>query len=254
MQYVKKPQRVELLDEYRGLVVLLMVIYHGCWDMVYLFGVHIPGYEGLPGALLQGFIAWSFIFISGIACRYSVSNIKRGLITVGLGMVISLSTWLFMPEAMIWFGILHFLGVSMILFGLLQPLLDTISEFAGLIICALLFAFTYSLPMGSVGLPGLFSIPLPQGLYQGHWLLPLGFGGMGSDYFPLLPWLFLFFAGAYVGQLFHRGSLPYSFYRVHNRTLGRIGRRSIVVYMLHQPALYGVLWTVFWLLAKLGLR
>ena len=75
------------------------------------------------------------------------------------------------------------------------------------------------------------------------WLYPLGFPGPGfssADYFPLLPWLFLFLVGAALGGwcLDHRESrlltapLP--------RALTFPGRRSLLIYLLHQPVLYGV--------------
>ena len=41
---------------------------------------------------LQLFIATSFITVSGICCRFSRNNLKRGLLTFGLGMVLTVVT------------------------------------------------------------------------------------------------------------------------------------------------------------------
>ena len=36
--------RCALLDELRGLDLISMMLYHGMWDLVYLFGVRAPWY------------------------------------------------------------------------------------------------------------------------------------------------------------------------------------------------------------------
>jgi uncharacterized membrane protein len=247
----RKVQRVGVLDELRGLCVLLMLVYHGLYDVVYLFGVDYPAYRGPFWDGVQIFIAWNFIFVSGISCRYSRSNIRRGLITLGLGVAVSLVTYFFMPGQMIWFGILHFLGTAMILYGLVGKALDRLPTLAGMALCALLFVFTFNLPDGTVGLPGLFELALPAGLYGYSWLLPLGIGGSGSDYFPLFPWIFLFLGGSFLGREFLANRMPGFFYRNHIHFFARIGRHTIVIYMLHQPVLYGLLWVGFWIAGRM---
>ena len=37
------------LDELRGLVFISMVLYHGMWDLVYMFGHEIAWNEGTAG-------------------------------------------------------------------------------------------------------------------------------------------------------------------------------------------------------------
>lgn len=47
-----KPQtaaRYRLLDELRGLDLISMMLYHGMWDVVFLFGVAQKWYTGRPG-------------------------------------------------------------------------------------------------------------------------------------------------------------------------------------------------------------
>lgn len=57
--------RYALLDELRGLDLISMMLYHGTWDAVYLFGVAVPWYAGTPGRLWQQSICWGFILLSG---------------------------------------------------------------------------------------------------------------------------------------------------------------------------------------------
>jgi uncharacterized membrane protein len=258
--YHSNSRRVVFLDELRGLSILLMVVFHGAYDLVYIFGVDIPIFHSeFLQRFLQPFFAGVFILISGIVCRYSRSNLKRGLTALGLGLVMTLVTWRFMPGQLILFGILHLLGVCMILYGLSsrensgKP--DRLPAFGGAALFGLLFALTWNLPNRWLGFPGTpLSLPLPDSLYRYPGLSPLGFfaeGFASADYFPLMPWLFLFFAGSFIGVLFHAGAMPEFFYRSRFPFLAKAGRHTLVIYLLHQPVVYGVMWGVFWVLGRL---
>ena len=62
-----------------------------------------------------------------------------------------------------------------------------------------------------------------------------------TDYFALLPWLFLFWAGYYL----HNGVWAADAWNRLRRSvcpaLGWMGRHSLLLYLLHQPVIYGVL-------------
>lgn len=248
-------ERVGFLDEIRGLCILLMVIYHGAYDIVYIFGVDIPAFHWPIVRFAQPFVAGIFVLISGVCCRFSRSNLRRGLIALGLGAVMSVVTIGALPalglaSAPIYFGILHFLGAAMILFALLHPILDLLSPFLGILLCLALCLFTYGAGRGYLGLPGLHLISLPAAWRSNPWLIPLGFSAAGADHFPLLPWLFVFFAGSYLGIPFARREMPDFFYRSHSRFLSGVGRHTILVYLLHQPVVYGILYGVFYLINR----
>lgn len=241
-------KRIHLLDEFRGFVILLMVFYHGAYDLVMIFEVDFPFFFSPFMHYLQVFIAGTFIILSGAACRFSRNNLKRGAAAFGLGMVLTVTTALFMPSQIVCFGILHLLGSCMILFALLRPVLEKIPALVGTLLFVLMQIFTVYVPYGQLGYPPL-SIKLPSALYEVGYLFPLGFPSpqfFSSDYFPLIPWLFLFLAGSYVGVFFQRGLAPKSAYRCHLPLLAKIGRNTIWIYLLHQPILYGVLWVIFY--------
>ena len=65
-----------------------------------------------------------------------------------------------------------------------------------------------------------------------------------TDYFPLLPWLFLFWAGYFLHHLLGRERLA-PLRRSVCPPLGWMGRHSLVLYLLHQPVILGVLTAVF---------
>lgn len=240
-------KRVGFLDEMRGLCILLMVAYHGAYDIIYLFGWDIPIFHSAFLRFAQPFVAGIFIFLSGICCRFSRSNLRRGMVALGLGVLMGVFTLLFLPEQAIYFGILHLLGTAMLLFALLQKGLDRLAPLPGLLLCLLLYLFTFGAQRGYLGLPGVAWITLPSSWAAYPWLLPLGFSAAGADYFPLLPWLFVFLGGSYLGTPFVQRDMPDFFYRGRSRFLGVVGRHTIYIYLLHQPVLYGLLHGFFYL-------
>lgn len=245
-----KTRRVGFIDELRGLDIIVMVFYHAMYDIVYIFGVDIPFFYNFLMPYVQPFIAGIFIVLSGISCRYSRSNLKRGFRTFLLGMVLTVVTVIFMPDEAIYFGILHFMGTAMMLFALLEPVFDRIPPSIGLVVSIVLYTLTLHLPHGYITVGSLFELALPQSLYTKAYLLPLGFAGAGADYFPLLPYFFLYLSGAFLGVYFKRNQMPDWLYYTRSRVLSKIGRHTIVIYMLHQPVIMAVLFAVFWIISR----
>ena len=253
MYYVgAKPRRVFLLDELRGFCILLMVLYHGAYDLVYLFDIDIPIFHWPVLAVAQPVVAGIFVFIAGIASQYSHNNVRRGLLALGAGLVLTAFTWYWMREQMIIFGILHLIGSSILLFALLRPLLDRVLPLVGVVVCSLLYAAVRPVQEGWIGLFGLH-ITLPKGLYGAPGLLLLGMPAenfLSFDYFPLLPWFFLFLAGAFAGVWFVQNDMPRWMYKPHARWLATVGRHSLSIYLLHQPVLYGIFYLFFHIFNK----
>lgn len=243
----ERPRRVGIVDELRGLFILLMVFYHGMYDLVEIFGLDLPFFYSLPMRFLQTLIAGNFVILSGMVCHYSHNNLKRGAYAFGFGMILTVVTTVVMPSQIVMFGILHLLGSCMMLFALLKPLLIKIPTILGAPFFILLFILTLYVPRGMLGYPP-FAVALPQSLYTAGYLFPFGFPSpafFSSDYFPLIPWLFLFLAGSYLGIYGRRGELPEFCYRKHIPWLAKVGSYTIWIYLLHQPVLYGVFSIIF---------
>ena len=186
--------RVVLYDELRGLMILSMLVYHLCYDLAEL--VELPGmgwFDSVAADVWQLSICGTFLLISGACCTFSRSNLRRGLRLLGLGILLTVVTALFVPDQLIVFGLLHFLGVAVLLTTLLKPLLERIPTAGGIVGMLVLFLLTDHLYDGWFGLTPQLSIALPDCLYRSNWLCFLGFYGpdfFSSDYFPLLPYLF----------------------------------------------------------------
>lgn len=211
--------RYALLDELRGLDLVSMMLYHACWDMMFLFGIWMDWYIGWPGRLWQQSICWVFILLSGFCVPL-----------------------VFMPEDRVVFGVLTFLGSAMLLTGVLEPLLKKIPPAAGLAVSAVLFALTYHLDERWLGFGGL-RLALPDAWYANYFTAFFGFlpfDFYSTDYFALLPWLFLFWAGYFLHFCMGRQRME-PLRRSVCPALGWMGRHSLLLYLLHQPVIYGVL-------------
>ena len=236
--------RVHLIDEVRGFSILCMVVYHAAYDLTALFGVSIPlFFSPVMQQFLQPLFAGLFIFISGTAANYSHANVKRGALCFLFGMILTLGTFIFMPGQLVLFGILHCLGICMMLAPLFLRLAKTVKPAVLIPVSLLLFFLFYSVPQGRIGLFGA-SVSLPHALYQTPFLFSLGFPDndfFSSDYFPLLPWAFAFLAGVSFGTIVKSGRCPAFFYKLHCRPLAFIGRHTLIIYLAHQPIVYGLL-------------
>jgi len=235
------------MDETRGFVLLLMVAFHWFFTLGWILNVGFGQTLFMFFRPAQPFFAGVFILFCGISCRLSHSNLRRGLILAGVAVGISVFLYIFMPDEMIWFGILHFLAVGILLFALIRPLLDKLPPLAGVTGCAVLAAVTWHLPdyggiFGTAGIPGLLSWKLPDSLISNVWLYPLGIGRgvSAADYFPILPWIFVFLAGSFVGIWAKQGRFPKFTYKSRARWLSWLGRHTLVIYVLHQPVFYGL--------------
>ena len=171
---------------------------------------------------------------------------RRGAVVFGAGALVTAVTLLFLPEDVVWFGVLTLLGSSMLLTAALDPLLRRVPPAVGVAVSALLFWVTYPTMNGFWNLPG-GRLALPQALYASYTTAYLGFmpkSFFSTDYFPLLPWLFLFWAGYFLHHLVGRGRLA-PLRRSVCPPLGWMGRHSLVLYLLHQPVILGVLTVAF---------
>ena len=231
-------KRIWELDAFRGICVLGMVIVHLTFDVVYLY--RLVDWEFPPA--LDFLSRWGgvlFLLISGICVTLGSHSVRRGLVVLGCGMLITAATaamyflGLANRSIIIYFGVLQCLGVCMILWGLFKHFPTWFLFLTGLLFAAV-----------GVYLLGVVLVDFP-------WLMPLGFvypGFSTADYFPLLPHFGFFLLGAVIGRkVYVKKESLFPSVDTHNpvvRTLSFIGRHSLVIYMLHQPVLSGLVWCI----------
>ncbi len=247
---LKQPERVHLLDTLRGAAILAMLLQHLAFTVA-MFELDVPifgfrFYDVLYSLAMEWVhlpFAVFFVFLSGICCSFSRSNLRRGIICFLLGEGVTLVTFFIgMPD---WFGILHLLGLCMILYGLLGRFVQRIQGWWFFALMLALGLVTYEVPQGSLGLPGLTICHLPDWLYQYDFLCVLGFASKSFaslDYFPLIPWAFFFFAGGWLG--YHQSQKGWPKWTLQNKLpfLSAVGRHTLIIYLAHQPVFYALCW------------
>ena len=241
MSESKSKKRIEIIDALRGFAVVLMVIHHLLYDCVEFLGA--PGwlFSNPVFDVLHYFFAGLFIFLSGVSSRFSRGNIKRGLKVIAVAVLITIVTYFMdMP---IWFGILHLLGFSMLFFGLTHKFWDMVpGKAAPFIYIALVVAFSSATSRLDPGAENSFARII---------LSVLGWpqqGFVSYDYFPILPWVFVFLLGTWAGVYIAGRKLPEWFYEARFPFFPAVGRKALLIYILHQPVLYGLVIGISYLL------
>lgn len=228
------PSRRWEIDALRGLAVVLMVISNFMFDLVFFAG---------QGQLQSGawdwfarFIAGLFIVLAGISLTLSrcqaerpaavfAKNLRRGLVLLACGALISAATWFAAGEQMVLFGVLHLIGLGIIVS---YPLLGRpqTSLACGILLIALDPA-TRS-----------WSLETPWFVWLG--LQPVNYSSV--DYAPLIPWFGWMLIGVFLGhRLYPDGKplwpLPDCAPTGLVLPLVWCGRRSLWFYLGHQPIL-----------------
>lgn len=244
MKYI----RYSLLDNLRGLTLISMVMYHTVWDMVYIFENDWDWFKGNQAYIWQQSICWCFILLSGFCWSFGRKKWKRGLTEFGAGALISLVTIIVMPENRVVFGVLTLLGSSMLLMIPLEKVLRKVNPYIGLVCTFFLFLYAKDISYGHLGWKEFGYIRLPQewycNLFSAYWGLPAD-EFFSSDYFGIFPWLFLFVTGYFVFRIFERNRWMDVLKVGGIKPLEVLGKNSLLVYMVHQPLVYGVLTVVY---------
>lgn len=226
-------KRIWELDFLRGLFIVCVIVIHAIFDARNFLGIRIdtpPIYDfiQLNGGTL-------FVIISGICVTLGHHFIKRGLIVLSAGALVSAVTYgmyyfqIAGRSIIIYWGVLHLLGTCMLLYGILHKLPVWFLCILGI----LLTLSGYWIEQFTVDTWYLCFIGL----------LPMGFSS--SDFFPLLPYLGWFIVGIVLGRLLYKDKaslLPKAPAKAFPiRAISFCGRHSLWIYLLHQPILYGIM-------------
>ncbi len=225
------------LDLIRGIAVVMMVLFHLAYDLNF-FGVYaLDIYSGFWFYFAR-ITAGIFILLVGVSLALFASRsthrrqadlplkfFKRGTEIFSLGLGITAATYFLIGKGFIIFGILHFIGLSIIL---AYPFLNfkTLNVIIGAVIIAV----------------GLY---LQNLAFDFPWLLWLGLAPADFytlDYFPLLPWFGLILIGIYMGDALYGGykrkvELPDLSSYAFMKPMIQLGRNSLAIYIVHQPLL-----------------
>lgn len=253
---IKPKPRIHTIDELRGFAIFCMVFFHAFFTVGFIFNFSWGEWLYNFFVPAEPYFAGLFILISGVACNLSHSNLERGvklaLIALAVTLVTYLARGIIGEENLIQFGILHMLACGMLLYGLINKYLKLIPPWFGIVLNVLLFILTFNIAKGSIGIPFLFTVKLPAEMYSTYFLFMFGLpykGFISSDYFPLLPWIFMFFAGAFLGRIGIKKKFPKFMFKKRIPFFGFLGRHSLIIYLAHQPVILGICYLVTWIIS-----
>jgi len=216
------------IDVLRATAIVLMVLFHLIYDLKEFAGINI-NYQDPVWFLVGKTSALLFIFISGLASGFSRSPVRRGFKVLLYGMGITVVTYLVMKDMYVRFGILHFLGVTMILSTFLYSLSSRMLW--GLAGSSALLGFWFK---GQVLETSLF---IPFGLIYKE------FGSM--DYYPIFPYVAVTLLGILAYRhLYAQRVEPLFRYRLNCKPILWLSRNSLVIYLLHQPIILLIIFSI----------
>jgi uncharacterized membrane protein len=224
------------IDTTRGIAIVMMIVFHTVFDLSFF---HIA-----PVTVATGFwryfamaTASLFLLVAGISLVVSRARslqkltgfalarkfLVRGAGIFALGLLVTLATWLYLHEGFIVFGILHLIGVSVML-------------------SVLFFRFgKVNILWGLLCIAGGFFI---RNITGPVWLLPLGImpaSFASVDYTPLIPWFGMVLIGMGIGETLYSGGVRrFPAPRIPGRLVSPLmflGRHSLIIYLVHQPVI-----------------
>ena len=236
------------LDALRGLAVLWMVVFHFFYDLSHFRFTAQNFYTDPFWTLQRSVIVSLFLFCAGLGQAVALAQAqswsrfwKRWAQVVTCALLVTAGSRLVFGDRFISFGVLHAVAVMLLVQRLVAHLwLQEATSRAAWIL--------FLVGAACIALPWWWQHPF----FDSRWTDWIGLATRKpatEDYVPLLPWmgvlLWGFVAGAWVLQrhaMWLQGALPWTL-----QPLVLLGRKSLSIYMLHQPILFGLLMAVAWL-------
>ncbi len=234
--------RFGLLDQARGLALVAMIIYHGLWDG-FQFGLLVwtPERDAAMRLAAQ-IIAGSFLTISGLSLALAATTRseplllsrsfwKRTIIVAGAAVLVSATSFIVLPQAPIYFGILHHIALASVVIALVAHH----HPFLAATIAAVVLIINGYVAESALNHPATI------------WL------GLGTqtpvtaDWVPAFPWLAAGLLGFAIGKQillpWLRSRPPSTQPKARPRDpLTWMGRHSLIIYLIHQPILIGLIY------------
>ena len=227
-----KTQRINGLDIFRGLAILAMILYHFTYDLNY-FNIISMDMNHTPSILMIRYTIMSMFLLSvgmslSLAHKNSIkwSAIRKRILQLGIAsLLVSMATYLVFPNNWVYFGILHFVLLASLI---ILPLLKFPKVTLVLSLFILLGSATQLLHLH--GLYEFLQVPLSLPLHS-------------EDLVPLFPWLAVVLLGTLIiHHDLHQKIFKHNFFNINlsiNKILKKMGQNSLLIYLIHQPILFG---------------
>lgn len=227
-----RTQRIDGLDIFRGFAILCMVLYHFTYDLNYFHIISVDMNHTTSFLIVRYTIMSMFILGVGMSLALAHrtiiqwSSVHKRILQLGLAsLAVTISTSLVFPNSWVYFGILHFvLLASLITLPLLKFPKIT------MILTLIILVGSVSKLLHMHGVYTLLKTPLMLPQYS-------------EDLVPLFPWLAIVFIGTLIVHYDYHlkifGHQLFSMTSPINKIFKKMGQNSLVIYLIHQPILFG---------------
>lgn len=220
-------KRIWEIDFLRGVAFICMVYDHVVYDLNYIFGIKTPQID-----FIGDFSAILFMLLCGVSTTLSKNSLKRGAIVFGAALLLSAVTLtvdlLLNTRLIIVFGILHMLGIAMMLAYFIKKLPNAVIAIISAAIFALSFVFRNIRNAGNI----FFAFGIHDNSFY------------SSDYYPLIPYLAVVFIGIIIGKIVYAKKKSIFPFSIGNNPVSFIGKHSLIIYLIHQPVVISILFLI----------
>ncbi len=222
----KQPNRINAFDVLRGITVISMVLFHASYDLVYIYGVDLAWFiNPIIQDIWRCSISWTFLFLAGWMCGFSRSNFRRGMKYALVALIVFIATSIARVDIPINYGIIYCMAASTLVLHLLCQTKIRIDPAFGLMLCLLAFAATYSIPKCTYPIEHLAWLGFPSDTFA------------SGDYYPLIPFAFMYAAGFFAMKLLEQKGISYERtpFTLACKPIEFLGQHSLEIYVAHQP-------------------
>jgi len=222
------------LDVLRGIAIVLMVIFHFCFDLNNFHIVNFDLKHDLFWKYFRYLIVTIFVFSSGISLKLAhqksvkLHKVKKRVFILGLASIaVSIGSYTQFPDSWIYFGILHFFLFASIV-GLLFLNYPKTALFFGV---GIIIGHSYNI----INMHWFFV------LVQKPLHLPATYT---EDLATIFPWFGVFLLGMVTASYrLHEKLFSILYLNTENKLslfFAFLGKHSLLIYLLHQPILFSV--------------
>lgn len=230
MNSLEKNNRIWEIDAARGIAILCVVVMHAfvfLYDFSTITVVFNPFFF-----FIKQYAGSFFVFLSGMAAYFSTKSVKRGIIVMICGFVLTaLTYWLYLSGretqiVLIQWGVLHLIGFCMIIYPLIKNLPYQALIAIGVVILIVGYAYVV------------------KQIVDYRWLFPIGlrhYYFVAWDYFPIIPQLGWFMIGTGVSKIVYKDKKSKLDWNTDNFLIKFFcwcGRNSLQIYMIHMILFY----------------
>jgi len=232
----KMNKRYFELDFLRGFGIILMIAFHFGYDLSYFGYVQYQTTVDLEWKIFRSIVLSIFLLAVGMSSYLAYAQeinwqkvFKRSTKLFAVSLLITLGSYSIFENSWIYFGVIHFI----LLASLVSLAFVKVPNFSLLVGVAFLLSYN----LGYFHLDALLNFGVQN----------FGLPVYTEDVVSFTPWFGLVLIGIF---LMHHNLFGVKIKEMKiTRSLGFLGKHALIIYLVHQPLLFGVFEMMAWLKA-----